>query len=60
MPASWWARGMPRRSVPKRWPRGLIEAARKLNVGGYYTQWANPERLPLLVERLYMEFEGEM
>ncbi|MCH7836578.1 MAG: MBL fold metallo-hydrolase, partial [Chloroflexi bacterium] len=36
------------------------EAARKLNVGGYYTQWANPERLPLIVQRLYMEFEGEM
>ncbi len=36
------------------------EAARKLNVGGYYTQWANPERLPLLVERLYMELQGEM
>jgi hypothetical protein len=36
------------------------EAARKLNVGGFYTQWANPERLPLIVQRLYMEFEGEM
>ena len=36
------------------------EAARKLNVGGFYTQWAHPERLPLIVQRLYMEFEGEM
>ena len=36
------------------------EAARKLRVGGYYAQWANPERLPLLVQRLYMEFRGEM
>ncbi len=36
------------------------EAARKLKVGGYYTQWANPERLPLLVQRLYMEFRGEI
>ncbi len=36
------------------------EAARKLNVGGFYTQWANPERLPLIVQRLYMEFQGEM
>ncbi len=38
----------------------VTEAARKLNVGGYYTQWANPERLSLIVQRLYMEFEGEM
>ncbi len=36
------------------------EAARKLKVGGYYAQWAGPERLPLLVQRLYMEFRGEM
>ncbi len=36
------------------------EAARRLNVGGFYTRWANPERLPLIVQRLYMEFEGEM
>ena len=36
------------------------EAARKLNVGGYFSQWANPERLPLLVQRLYMELRGEM
>ncbi|MBI2913399.1 MAG: MBL fold metallo-hydrolase [Chloroflexi bacterium] len=36
------------------------EAARKLKVGGFYAQWANPERLPLLVQRLYMEFRGEM
>ncbi len=36
------------------------EAARKLKVGGYFAQWANPERLPLLVQRLYMEFRGEM
>lgn len=36
------------------------EAARKLKVGGFYTQWANPERLPMIVQRLYMEFQGEM
>lgn len=36
------------------------EAARKLKVGGFYTKWANPERLPMLVDRLYMEFRGEM
>ncbi len=36
------------------------EAARRLKVGGFYTQWANPERLPLLVQRLYMELRGEM
>ncbi len=36
------------------------EAARKLKVGGFYARWANPERLPLLVQRLYMEFRGEM
>ena len=36
------------------------EAARKLKVGGFYTRWANPERLPMLVDRLYMEFRGEM
>lgn len=36
------------------------EAARRLKVGGYYAQWANPERLPLLVQRLYMELRGEM
>lgn len=36
------------------------EAARKLRLGGYYAQWLNPERLPVLVERLYLEFRGEM
>ncbi|MBI1885254.1 MAG: MBL fold metallo-hydrolase [Chloroflexi bacterium] len=36
------------------------EAARQLKVGGYYAQWANPERLPLLVQRLYMELRGEI
>ncbi len=36
------------------------EATRKLKVGGYYAQWANPERLPIIVQRLYMEIQGEM
>ena len=36
------------------------EAALKLNVGGYYAQWIFPERLPLLIRRLYMEFRGEI
>lgn len=38
----------------------VSEAARKVDVGGYYSQWAEPGRLPLFVQRLYMEFEGEM
>ncbi len=36
------------------------EAARKLKMGGYYTQWANPERLPMIVQRLYMELQGDI
>jgi glyoxylase-like metal-dependent hydrolase (beta-lactamase superfamily II) len=36
------------------------EAARNLKVGGYYTQWSTPQRLPIMVQRLYMELEGEI
>jgi cyclase len=36
------------------------EAARKLRVGGYYTQWTTPERLPVIVQRLYMELQGDI
>ncbi len=36
------------------------EAARRLKVGGYYAQWANPERLTIFVQRLYMEFRGDL
>jgi len=51
-----------RREARKSYHAGepATEAARKLNLGGYYTQWANPERLPLIVQRLYMELQGEM
>ncbi len=41
---------MPHPSVPKRWPTGMIEVA--TNIYGYVQ--------PLLVERLYMELQGEM
>jgi cyclase len=36
------------------------EAARQIKMGGYYEQWAEPSRLPILVERLYMEMRGEL
>jgi hypothetical protein len=51
-----------RREARKSYRAGepAAEAARKLKLSGFYTQWANPERLPLLVERLYMELQGEI
>ncbi len=36
------------------------EAWRKLKVGGYYSRWAEAGRLAMMVQRLYMEFRGEM
>ncbi|MCH8919442.1 MAG: hypothetical protein IIA23_01895 [Chloroflexi bacterium] len=64
---------MPRRSVPKRWPTGMVEVAP--NVYGYIqaggvTGVSNGGLIvgndsaiavdALLVERLYMELQGEM
>jgi cyclase len=48
------ARKMFREGVPEQ------EAARRLKVGGYYAQWAEPSRLDILVQRLYMELRGEL
>jgi cyclase len=36
------------------------EAARKMKLGGFYAQWAEPDRLPLIVQRVYMELQGEL
>jgi cyclase len=51
-----------RREARKAFREGLPaeEAARRLRLGGYYGQWAAPERLPVLVQRLYMELRGEL
>jgi len=51
-----------RREARKMFREGLPpeEAAQRLRVGGYYAQWAEPSRLPILVQRLYMELRGEI
>jgi len=51
-----------RREARKSFQEGLPaeEAARRLRLGGYYAAWAVPERLPVLVRRLYMELRGEL
>lgn len=37
-----------------------VEAAQQLDVGDYYAGWAEGERLALLFQRLYMEFQGQI
>ncbi|HXG41728.1 MAG TPA: MBL fold metallo-hydrolase [Dehalococcoidia bacterium] len=51
-----------RRETRKAFQEGLPpeEAARRLRLGGYYAAWAVPERLLVLVRRLYMELRGEL
>ncbi len=54
---------MARRSALMNWPASLIGVAPNAYgyvQGGYYAQRSNPERLPIIVQRLYMEFEREM
>ena len=64
---------MPRRSVAKRWPTGMIEVASNVYgyiLGGGVTVVSNGGLIvgidsaiavdALLVERLYMELQGEM
>lgn len=37
----------------------INEAVSKMRIGGF-AEWADASRVPLLVQRLYMEFEGEI
>lgn len=51
-----------RREARKAYREGLppAEAARRLRLGGYFGAWAGQERIPVYMERIYMELRGEL
>lgn len=51
-----------RREARKSYDAGepAVDAANRMRVGGYYAQWSEGVRLPIIVQRLYMEFEGKL